>query len=68
MCWWGDAPLFAHAQRLFELKRFEVVVRFSPHAVTASDRKELAARLHSNVEHIFEPVVTPDDRAFETGY
>ena len=68
VCWWGDAPLFAHAQRLFELPRFEVVVRFSPHAVTAGDRKELAARLHSEVERIFEPVVAPDERALETGY
>ena len=30
VCWWGDAPLFAHAQRLFELRRFDIVVRFSP--------------------------------------
>ena len=43
VCWWGDAPLFAHAQRLFELRRFDVVVRFSPAAVSGSDRKELAA-------------------------
>lgn len=68
VCWWGDVPLFTHAQRLFELRRFDAVVRFSPHAVSASDRKELAARLHSEVERIFEPVVAPDERAFETGF
>ena len=68
MCWWGDAPLFAHAQRLFELKRFEGRRALQSSRSHPSDRKELAARLHSNVEHIFEPVVTPDDRAFETGY
>ncbi len=68
VCWWGDAPLFAHAQRLFELRRFDAVVRFSPHAVTGSDRKELAARLHGEVERIFEPVVASDERAFETGF
>ena len=68
VCWWGDAPLFDHAQRLFELRGFEVVVRFSPVAVRGSDRKELAARLHSEVERLFEPVVAPDHRAFETGF
>ena len=68
VCWWGDAPLFSHAQRLFELRRFDVVVRFSPHALGDSDRKELAARLHREVERIFEPVVAPDERAFETGF
>ena len=68
VCWWGDAPLFAHAQRLFELRRFDVVVRFGPVAVRGSDRKELAARLLSEVERLFEPVVAPDHRAFETGF
>ena len=68
VCWWGDAPLFAHAQRLFELRRFDVVVRFGPEAVIAGDRKELAAELHREVERLFEPVVAPDERAFETGF
>ena len=68
VCWWGDAPLFAHAQRLFELRRFDVVVRFGPEAVIAGDRKELAAKLHREVERLFEPVVAPDERAFETGF
>ena len=68
VCWWGDAPLFAHAQRLFELRRFDIVVRFSPVAVSRSDRKELAARLHREVERIFEPVVAPAERAVETGF
>ena len=68
VCWWGDAPLFAHAQRLFELRRFDVAVRFSPHAVNGSNRKELAARLHREVEDIFEPVVAPVERALETGF
>ena len=64
----ADAPLFAHAQRLFELQRFEVVVRFGPEAVTGSYRKELAARLHREVDRLFNPVVTPEERAFETGF
>lgn len=68
VCWWGDAPLFAHAQRLFELRRFDAVVRFSPEAVTGGDRKALAARLHGEVERLFEPVVAPDERAIETGF
>ena len=68
VCWWGDAPLFAHARRLFEMRRFDVVVRFSPVAVSRSDRKELAARLHREVERIFEPVVAPAERAVETGF
>lgn len=68
VCWWGDAPLFAHAQRLVELPRFDIVLRFSPVAVSAGDRKELAERLHREVERIFEPVVPPDQRAFETGF
>jgi len=68
VCWWGDAPLFAHAQRLFELRRFDIVVRFGPEAVTGRDRKKLAADLHRAVERLFEPVVAPDERAFETGF
>ncbi len=68
VCWWGDAPLFAHAQRLFELRRFDIVVRFSPEAVGGRDRKELATDLHRQVDQLFEPVVTPDERAFETGF
>ena len=68
VCWWGDAPLFAHAQRLFELRRFDVVVRFGSNAVTGSDRKELAADLHREVDRLFEPVVAPEERAFETGF
>lgn len=68
VCWWGDAPLFPHAQRLFELRRFDAVVRFGPAAITACDRKELAARLHGAVEGIFEPVVAPAERATETGF
>lgn len=68
VCWWGDAPLFAHAQRLFELRRFDAIVRFSPAAVSGSDRKELAASLHEEVQRIFEPAVAPADRAFDTGF
>ena len=68
VCWWGDAPLFSHAQRLFELRRFDVVVRFSAETVTSADRKELAARLHREVDRLFEPVVAPEDRAFDTGF
>ena len=64
----GDAPLFAHAQRLFELRRFDAVVRFSPEAVTGGDRKALATRLHREEERIFEPVVAPDERTIETGF
>ena len=68
LCWWGDTPLFTHAQRLFELRRFEVVVRFSTEAVAGRGRKELATDLHREVEFLFEPVVTPEERAFETGF
>lgn len=68
VCWWGDAPLFAHVQRLLELTRFDAVVRFSPNAVSGDDRKELAARLRQEVEDIFEPVVAPAERARETGF
>ena len=68
VCWWGDAPLFAHAQRLFELRRFDVLVRFSPDAASGNDRKELAARLRQEVDDIFEPVVAPAERARETGF
>ena len=68
VCWWGDAPFFAHAQRLFELRRFDAVVRFGPRAVTAGTRKELAARLRREVEDVFEPVVAPAERAIHTGF
>lgn len=68
VCWWGDAPLFPHAQRLFELPRFDAVVRFAPEPVREKDRKRLAAALHRDVERLFEPVVAPEERAFDTGF
>ncbi len=68
VCRWGDAPLFPHVQRMLELRRFDVVVRFSPEAIRGGDRKALAARLHQEVERIFEPVVAPAERASETGF
>ncbi len=64
ICWSGDAPLRSHVKRLLELHHFEVVVRFSPNALRASDRKELAVRLQEEVESIISPAGgTPGFRA-----
>lgn len=55
ICWSGDASLRSHVKRLLELPHFEVVVRFSPNAPSASDRKDLAVRLQQEVEGIMSP-------------
>lgn len=68
VCWWGDAPFFAHFLNLLGLSRWEIKMRFLEEVETANDRKELARALQAVAVEELDPVVAPADRALETGY
>jgi len=57
VCWWGAMTFPAHFWRLLGLRQVIGRLRFGAHAVTSSDRKQLAATLHAAVSREFEPVV-----------
>jgi 1-acyl-sn-glycerol-3-phosphate acyltransferase len=67
LSWWGDAPFLPHARRLLGVKSFEAVLRFSPRAISGSDRKALAEGARRAVIEVFEPVVEPAQRATHSG-
>jgi 1-acyl-sn-glycerol-3-phosphate acyltransferase len=67
LSWWGDAQFLAHAKQLLGIRSFEATLRFAPHPVASSDRKELAEAARRAVIEIFEPVVEPAARASEPG-
>lgn len=55
ICWWDDTTFMAHLWRLFSLQRFSAIVTFGDQPILNSNRKELAAELHTRVESIFVP-------------
>jgi 1-acyl-sn-glycerol-3-phosphate acyltransferase len=59
VCWHSDAPLSTHFPRLVTLPWIEATVRFGPEALTDSDRRSLAQRLHEAASRQFIPVVEP---------
>ena len=66
--WWGDAPFVAHFVQLLGLSRFEARVRFLDTVEVGEDRKQLARTLQRRVAESFEPVVSFEQRAAETGF
>lgn len=48
--WFGEAPLWGHAKRVFALRRIHCRVRFGPNIIQDHDRKSLARRLHAQAE------------------
>lgn len=59
--WWGDMPLGPHLKELLRLGRVEATVTFGASPVVATDRKELAERLHREVSAAFRPLVATDE-------
>jgi len=60
VCWWGDMTLGPHLIGLCRLSGCTGVIAFGPEAISGSERKELARRLHQNVVRIFTPVSSQD--------
>jgi 1-acyl-sn-glycerol-3-phosphate acyltransferase len=54
--WHAPITFFAHALRLLELPGFDAYVAFGPEPIASEDRKELAARLHREVQRRFVPI------------
>lgn len=52
--WYGGAPLLPHLSRLLRLPRVEATLTFGPEPIADGDRKQLAARLRSAMQEIFE--------------
>lgn len=55
VCWWGDAEFMPHVRELVRLPWFAATVSFGAEPVTGADRKQLAARLRTAMEALFEP-------------
>jgi 1-acyl-sn-glycerol-3-phosphate acyltransferase len=57
VCWWDDIGFFAHMWRLFKVRTYIALLTFGENVVINSDRKVLAAELHSRVAESFVPVL-----------
>lgn len=56
VCFFGGRESFgSHVVKFSQIKRVDCTLRFGPEPVQSSDRKELADKLHTEVEKIFEP-------------
>lgn len=55
VCWWGDALFLPHFRRFLRLSEIEASVVFGDRPLTGGDRKQLATRLHQEMEALFEP-------------
>jgi 1-acyl-sn-glycerol-3-phosphate acyltransferase len=49
VCYWGDATFFGHLLNLMSKRTFRATVRFAPIQSIATNRKELAQQLHSEM-------------------
>jgi hypothetical protein len=56
VCWVGDAAFLPHSYALLALRRIDAHLAFAPVALTASDRKPLAASLDAEVRALFTPM------------
>ncbi|QYO66398.1 lysophospholipid acyltransferase family protein [Leptolyngbya sp. 7M] len=57
VCWWDDTPFIKHLLGMFGVSRFTAILNFGDQPITDPDRKQLAARLHSNVSGSFIPML-----------
>ncbi|MER3430984.1 MAG: hypothetical protein C4324_08080 [Blastocatellia bacterium] len=57
ICWWDDTPFLNHLFRMLSVRSSTAVLNFCTEAVSATDRKELAARLRERVAELFIPVL-----------
>ena len=56
VCWWGGQPFVPHILRLLRLPKIEATVSFSDTPLRSTSRKELARRLHDEVQQRFVPI------------
>ena len=49
VCWWGNMTFLPHLAGLLRLPSVRAAIRFGEEPVTATDRKQLATRLHQRV-------------------
>lgn len=63
ICWPRDTPLVSHMFKVARMRGLRAIVRFASEPVVASDRKELANRLHEAVTARVTPIRQPEDRA-----
>lgn len=59
VAWWGSAPLLPHLFVLLQVPRIEAEISFARAPLRRADRKELARGLQTQVEDLFEPMVSP---------
>ncbi|MCS6873084.1 MAG: 1-acyl-sn-glycerol-3-phosphate acyltransferase [Pyrinomonadaceae bacterium] len=57
ICWWGDENFIEHIWKLFQIPRFEAVLKFGESPIHNPDRKELARILWEKVNEKFVPVL-----------
>lgn len=55
VCWWGDISFLSHVYKLAGNKRIECTIAFGDETVQESDRKQLAAVLHTKISEQFTP-------------
>lgn len=56
VCWWGGTGFLDHILKLVRLPWFRARLTFGAEPIEATDRKELASRLHAAVSGNFEPM------------
>ena len=61
VCWWGDMAFFSHVLNLLKLSHFEAEIVFGAETLVATDRKELAQKLHERISMLFTPVAETDE-------
>ena len=57
ICWWDDTPFVVHLWKMFQLKRFKMIISFGCESIVDSDRKRLAKELWNRVNEKFIPVL-----------
>lgn len=57
ICWWDDTPFLKHLFRLLSVKSSVAILNFCTETISATDRKELAARLRERVAERFIPIL-----------
>jgi 1-acyl-sn-glycerol-3-phosphate acyltransferase len=56
VCWYGDMTFPGHFFELLKCPGFTATLTFGDEPVCATDRKELARRLHAEVSTTFQPI------------
>ncbi len=65
VCWWGDMTFVDHFFKMLYLKSIKAVVTFGEHYIQATDRKELAKKLHTHVQQQFTPTIKETQSVYD---